>query len=581
MWRSSVAVCGLLAACAAGSVVPEVSPATVADRADVAAEVAAALPDTAQPPDDVAERVEIAPLADAATAASLDAASPELPHLDDAPASIADTAPDAAADADLPFVEPDIVVDGPPATICLTSQQCPGSSNPCAVPACVKGTCISALQPDGTPCSACGFAPTCQGGVCVTVPLTYTKVYPAPGLDEPRALLRHSDGSYFVVGMRKVVPGTSDILILHIAAAGTLLWEQTFDFAAIEVATAATLDAQGLLIAGHFSNGAADTWDAQLVRVNLAGTLQWRKVFATANADRLFGLVATGATGWLAVGEQGPSGAVGSIKDSEMWALHVDTAGETLQTLTYGTPQHDVALAAAVLTDGSWVLAGQVMDGTGPADAIAVHTDAVGKLLWQKMWPSPAWNRWTSAAALPSGAVALGGTWRGPKDTDSYDSWVVRLSADATELNEHISHDVSGANRVVSMAATATEAVDYLVAGAADPEDTGATAARPRRLSWCAELKSSNGAVLAAAVAMVQHSALSAVVGSSGSAILLQRYKSYWGSCTVCACATGAAQCMPEMDCGAGCNGDAELAKGMPCNDNGGGCDFWATKQCK
>lgn len=476
-----------------------------------------------------------------------------------------DEATDAPSDI---FIEPDIVTDGPPVAICVNSQQCKGTKSSCAVATCIKGLCQTVAAADGTPCADCGFMPTCKAGVCQTIPLTYTKMFTAPGLDQPRVLLHNPTGDYFIIGERKVVPGNQDILILRVDATGKLLWEQTFNFAGIEDVTAATLDAEGLLIAGHFSDGMAGTWDAQLVRVNLDGKLLWRKVNADKNNERLFALVAVGVEGWLAAGEVGPSPAPDAVKTSAIWALRVDKSGNELLWLTYASPQNDWALAATVLADGGWLLAGQTTAGTAPGDAIAVRTDGNGKELWKKVWPTPQWNRFTSAVTLPSGDIALGGTSRGPLEGATYDAWLLRLNPAGDTLSEEMSHDAPGINRIVNLSTGATDAVDYLVIGTDDPEDTGSQYGVHLRRSWVAAIENADCDAKKAdqPAAMVVQGGLSVTVGRSGAQIYLQR-----APCQACKYGVYACQCNAEDMClqsickYGNCAKDFLATQGMPC----------------
>ncbi len=499
---------------------------------------------------------------------------------------VVDSVPDleTVADSSEVFVEPDLWTDAPPAAICITNQDCPLTGAACATTACVLGKCSAQTVADGSPCAACGLMPSCQGGVCTVQSVYWQKTYPSPGLDDVRAVTRASDGSYYLVGERKVAPGSQDILLVRVLPTGNLAWEITFSFAPIEVVTAATLDKTGVLIAGHFSDGKAGSWDAQLVRVDLQGKLLWRKAFATPSSDRLFALTAAlDGSGWLAAGERGPSGAPQSVADSNVWALRVDVDGSQVFSTTYGETLDQIALAVAATADGDWVLAGQTRTGSEPADALALRIDANGKALWQKTWPTDTWNRFGAVAVLQSGNLVFGGTFRGPGDKGAYDAWLVRTDADGAVLTDEKSHYVSGINRVASLAATATEAVDWLALGSSDPESLDSEAARAMRASWTTDVKGVACNQLGGGPqAMLVQGHLRVVAGRSGSKTTLGRMACVHYYCaTKCPCSNDT-PCAQSFDgeCGGTCGSDWLATHGMPCGPNStcqaGGCVYAA-----
>jgi len=226
--------------------------------------------------------------------------------------------------------------------------------------------------------------------------------------DEAKSISIAPDGGYVVTGTTQSndgptgpVKGRGDILVLKLSATGTPLWEKAFGTSNFDQPGGAVVLNDGSIYIGGYA-GAADGDaatghiggdDFWLIKLDAAGTLQWKKQYGGSNHDVCKGISRTADGQLLLAGyTQSNDGDITRQQgNGDIWLLKLDLNGTKLWQKSYGGSGYDVAHTLALAPDGGFFIAGQTdsRDGdTGSAfegtDAVLLRLDANGSIQWKK-----------------------------------------------------------------------------------------------------------------------------------------------------------------------------------------------------
>ncbi|MFO0585921.1 MAG: hypothetical protein U0441_00205 [Polyangiaceae bacterium] len=178
----------------------------------------------------------------------------------------------------------------------------------------------------------------------------------------------------------------------------------------------ATKDTDALFVAGTFSGklddtlgsgaieskGDYDLFVARLDRTGAGADVAWS--FGDADDQRLRALVRDGA-GALHVlaDDRGPKGHGGS----DLWLLTLDESGSVLDDRHYGTADEERAQALAVGSDGTTVIAGQLVPYEGKTTPIDLGGGAVGGVAFLAAFDASHNHVWSHGVEDPDGYVKI------------------------------------------------------------------------------------------------------------------------------------------------------------------------------
>ena len=172
--------------------------------------------------------------------------------------------------------------------------------------------------------------------------------------DMASSVLLDRAGCLYVVGSA-TGPGTSfDYLVARFDAAGSRLWQQTYDGAGrVDVAQAACLDPRGGVVVTGQSTGAGSSFDIATIKYSPAGQRLWarRHNGAASSADRGWCLAADGE-GNVVVG----ANSVGAASFPDLLVLAYSPAGDTLWSWRGPAAVSGEARPVAVVWDSAGVL---------------------------------------------------------------------------------------------------------------------------------------------------------------------------------------------------------------------------------
>jgi hypothetical protein len=271
-----------------------------------------------------------------------------------------------------------------------------------------------------------------------------------PGADEARAVAVLPEKDLFVVGSfsgtadfdpgpgrtELVSAGATDVFVLRLTPEGALVWARRLGGPQADTGFDVAVDARGVYVAGSFQGAlgpdpaglkSAGKTDGFLVKLDLAGTLQWARRIGGPQEDEARGLaLETGGEVWVAGSFEEKAG-IGSTADeatlesagrSDAFLARLSPDGGLLWSGRMGGKESDAALAVTTSQTGVWVtgrFAGTADFDPGPtatslissgkSDTFVARLAKTGQLRWAQRTGDQSFDFGTGIAATPEGEV--------------------------------------------------------------------------------------------------------------------------------------------------------------------------------
>ena len=218
-----------------------------------------------------------------------------------------------------------------------------------------------------------------------------------------------SKGGFAVSGTRvSAQNGDSDLFLLATDADGHVLWQGTYGTAGNDLPVSLIRTEDGGFLYEGMSAPAPAVQGSEptllLLRLDSTGGVLWQRIISAAGG--LTGVVTEDPSGGVLL-----SGTVTSLGggSSDLWAVHLDAAGNLLWQKNYGGPGPEEGL---VLPDplGGYLLQGtSAPDGQTMADLWVAKLDDAGSVVWQRLYGG-ADAEVGSVARLAEGDLLLNGS---------------------------------------------------------------------------------------------------------------------------------------------------------------------------
>lgn len=207
----------------------------------------------------------------------------------------------------------------------------------------------------------------------------------ATGLSDKGYSIREtSDGGFVVCGTTATYgSGSDDVYVLKINSTGALTWSTVIGTAGVNEAgreVQQTSDG-GYIVAGYTDGSGTSFYDVYLIKLNSAGTVQWKKTYGGSSYDFAYTVQQT-TDGGFVLGATTNSFGAGNW---DAYLIKTDASGTLQWSKTYGMSGEDRVQCARQTTDGGYILCGRSSSfGAGNFDATLHKTDANGNLQWTK-----------------------------------------------------------------------------------------------------------------------------------------------------------------------------------------------------
>lgn len=246
--------------------------------------------------------------------------------------------------------------------------------------------------------------------------------------DTARAVAVDAAGSVFVVGstlgeLGDAQVGGEDLFITKWDAAGNKVWSEQWGTAETDVASAAAVDAAGhLWIAGRTAGDlegepSVGGYDAFLAELDTDGQVMQVLQFGTTSGDAAYSLVLDGGNIWVAGITQGDLNGEANSGGIDSFVVKLDSDLSPIWTRLWGTTSEDLAAGLALDESGGAYL-GVTVQATAdlacdPGQIWAVGWDTDGVSTISESWDSCGAEAATGIAVRPDGQVQLVGWTQG------------------------------------------------------------------------------------------------------------------------------------------------------------------------
>jgi hypothetical protein len=235
------------------------------------------------------------------------------------------------------------------------------------------------------------------------------------------------------------------------AASLDLIWQKCLGGSAWDYAESIqqTTDG-GYIVAGRTASnngnvsGNHGNWDCWVVKLNVAGKIEWQKCLGGSSADYAYSAQETADGGYIVAGstESSLTGDVGSNHGGfDYWVVKLDGLGNIVWQKCLGGSSFEQAYSVQQTADGGYVVAGytyssltgDVGSNHGVSDFWVVKLDGLGNIVWQKCLGGSSFDEAHSIQQTADGGyIAAGYTWSNNGNVSgnhgvAYDYWVVKL----------------------------------------------------------------------------------------------------------------------------------------------------------
>ena len=207
------------------------------------------------------------------------------------------------------------------------------------------------------------------------------------GIDFDRAFFiqQTSDGGYVAAGYTASGgAGLSDFWVLKLSLAGVIEWQHTYGGSGDDVAYAVqeTSD-EGYIIAGNtysFGAGESDYW---ILKLTSEGEREWQFTYGGIGDDTAYAIQETSHGGYIVTGYSHIYGA----QTSDTWILKLTSEGDVEWQHIYGGAGDDKAYSVQETSEGGYIVAGSTQYlGAPDLDFWVLKLTSTGFFEWQRIY---------------------------------------------------------------------------------------------------------------------------------------------------------------------------------------------------
>lgn len=269
--------------------------------------------------------------------------------------------------------------------------------------------------------------------------VTFARTYGDDTFSSCLSIEPTNDGGYVATG-RTGSTGLydGDLFILKIDARGDTAWARVYGapqpgrgHAVQELADG------GFLVVGEKGNFGSTQARCWLLRTDANGDTTWTRSYAGAgNATGWDVLISSTEAFWIAGTTEPASG-----EQANFWLLRTNLQGEEVWSRSYGTPEHESAFSAVLVSTGGFALCGVTDDvdewGDETGDVWLLRTDADGDSLWSRHYGGNHADWGFCVIESGDGGFVISATSRSFGDGDQ-DGWLIRTDAEGNVVWDQV-----------------------------------------------------------------------------------------------------------------------------------------------
>lgn len=274
-------------------------------------------------------------------------------------------------------------------------------------------------------------------------------------IDWANSIQQTNDGGYIIAGYTTSTDGdvtgnhgVYDYWIVKLSASGNIQWEKSFGGTNTDMAYSIQhISDGGYIVAGCTRSingdvtGNHGVYDYWVIKLDIAGDIQWQKTYGGTGDDRAFSIKQTSDGGYIVAGYSTSidGDVTGNHGSNDYWVVKLDITGNIQWQKAIGGIGNDWAHSVQQTNDGGYIVAGysnsidgDVTGNHGSYDYWIVKLDVIGNLQWQKSFGGSDIDRATSMQQTTDGGYVVAG-YAVSNDGDvtanhgGADSWVIKI----------------------------------------------------------------------------------------------------------------------------------------------------------
>lgn len=202
----------------------------------------------------------------------------------------------------------------------------------------------------------------------------WSKMYGGEEDDRGTALAPAENGGVVITGRSWSLGGESaDIFMIKTDSSGEEVWTSVFGGTEKEWGTSIQQTTGGYVVTGWTWSQGAGLSDMVLIRTDLSGHMLWQRTFGGPSTDRSHSVYSTDEGGFILAGTSSSYGELGN----NLWVVRTDYYGKMVWSKVLGGAAAERGYAIRQTSNGSYLVAGRIWNGTGSMDdAWLVHLAA-------------------------------------------------------------------------------------------------------------------------------------------------------------------------------------------------------------
>jgi uncharacterized delta-60 repeat protein len=181
----------------------------------------------------------------------------------------------------------------------------------------------------------------------------------------------------------------------------------------------------GYIAAGYTASGGAGLSDFWVLKLSLAGVIEWQYAYGGSEDDVAYAVQETSDEGYIIAGCTYSFGA----GESDYWILKLTSEGDVEWQFTYGGIGDDTAYAIQETSDGGYIVAGYThLFGAPTSDTWILKLTSEGDIEWQHIYGGTGDDKAYSIQETSEGGYIVAGStqYLGAQD---HDFWVLKLTS--------------------------------------------------------------------------------------------------------------------------------------------------------
>ncbi len=219
---------------------------------------------------------------------------------------------------------------------------------------------------------------------CSAQQTKFFRTYSMGVFDVGEVVIPINDTNYIVAGTTNTAgPNGTDMLLFQTNSVGDVTWWKNIGGTGIENAKGAVMavDSSGYYLTGLKNVLDSSGYNVWVVKTDLTGDTVWTRTYGGTNWEMSSSINKLSDSTYIVAGETYSFG----NGQKDMYLLHINAAGDTLWTRTFGGPSNDIAKYVLVdRYDNILVVGNTESFGAGYSDVYLVYMDINGDTIWTK-----------------------------------------------------------------------------------------------------------------------------------------------------------------------------------------------------